>query len=393
MDGVCVRITRMDSQAIRSLFLVGILCSAANTFAARPNGPPDSAPAPPPSTSEAPDTLRLVNWNVENLFDTKANQPADPETGKSPDAEFTPESWRHWTESRYNTKLERLAWVIDRMRPDVLALQEIENRAVVDDLVRVLGERHGWTFPHIVHRESGDHRGIDLAILSRFPVVAEAWFPKNGPRGLLGADIDIGGARLVIYTLHWKSQLGDKATNNAIRRNEAAALRTSILGRLAHDPDAAVVALGDFNENWGGPAQTGPLGAATNRADALASAAGPADGSQFYNLVGDIPEEQRGTFYWNQSHSWNTLDGIVVSPRMLLPPDRPGPDWRAVPGSTFGFATPEMRWNDGRPNAYRRSRRYASGSGGDKVEGETSYTGYSDHFPLVTVLKRADGVL
>ncbi|MBR1835689.1 MAG: hypothetical protein IJ783_00215 [Kiritimatiellae bacterium] len=368
---------------------------AAALFAAeaagRPAGPADAEPVPFPAPDSAMHALRVVNWNVENLFDAVENQEKDPETQKAPDWEFTPQSWRHWTESRYRTKLERLAWAIDKMKPDVLAVEEVENRATVDALVETLREKHGWTLPHVAHEESNDHRGIDVAILSRYPIVSQRYLPKTGPRGLLRADVDADGARLVVFALHWKSQLGDKSVNAAVRRNEAASLRKAFADALAENPDAAIVALGDCNEMVNGLAQVSGLETVETRAEALESANAGPGGFRPYNLVNDIPEERRGTFFWNQSHAWNTLDGIIVAPRMLLPAEESGPVWRASdPAATAGFAVPEMRWHDGRPNAYRRSRKYASGTGGDEVEGETSYTGYSDHFPLVTVLARVE---
>ena len=55
------------------------------------------------------------------------------------------------------------------------------------------------------------------------------------------------------------------------------------------------------------------------------------------------------------------------------------------------FHLPEMRWGaDGRPNSYRRQRQYEAGSSGDTVSEENYYSsGYSDHFPILTVLRRA----
>ncbi len=358
---------------------------------ARPSGPVDSPILQPASAGPRATELRLANWNVENLFDAVANQPPAEPDDVPPDAEFTPQSWRHWTVSRYQTKLDRLAEIVAAMKPDVLAMEEVENRGVIDDLAKKLAEAAIWPMPHVAHAESGDKRGIDVAIMSRFPIKKSEFLPNTGPRGILYAEIDADGAPLHAFALHWKSQLGNKSVNVAIRHREAEALRNEMRKRLADDPNAAVVALGDFNENLFGMAQLEGLKAATNRADALASISGDPDSFRPYNLVADIPEERRGTFYWNQSHAWNTLDGIFAVPGMLLPADRPGPVWRvAGPDATTGFAMPPMRWNDGRPNAYRRSRRYAQGSGGDKVEGETSYTGYSDHFPLLTLLVRVD---
>ena len=82
-------------------------------------------------------TLRIANYNVENLYDAVTNQPVVPLTGEPGDIDFTPQSWRRWTEERYRTKLDHLAWVLGQMKPDVCVLEEVENR----DVVKALSDR------------------------------------------------------------------------------------------------------------------------------------------------------------------------------------------------------------------------------------------------------------
>ena len=83
-----------------------------------------------PAALQTPDKILVATWNLENLFDTVTNQPGGA------DEEFTPQSWRRWTPARLDTKLDNLAWVIDRMKPDVLCVAEVENRAVLQQLAR-----------------------------------------------------------------------------------------------------------------------------------------------------------------------------------------------------------------------------------------------------------------
>ena len=336
--------------------------------------------------------LRVATWNVENLFDAVVNQPKSFLTGEPADAEWCAQSWRRWTEERYQTKLTRLAWAIDRMRPDVLVVAEVENRAVVEALAARLKSNHGWTFDHIAHRDSRDPRGIDVAVLSRYPIRRVDYKGRIGRRGLLVAEIEVDGTRVAVLANHWKSQVGDAKTNIAARTVEAADARAEIVRRLARDPDAVVVCCGDYNEDMDGPAITDGLRPANDRATALASARGPAEEVRPYNLVADIPEKERGSFYYARRKMWNTFDGIHIAPRMLLPPAEPGPAWRAgKPSATITFHPPEMRWGkDGRPKSFRRVRSYEAGTDGDTVSDESYYgDGYSDHFPVLTVLRRA----
>lgn len=335
--------------------------------------------------------LRVANYNVENLYDDAVNSPVLPLTGEPADAEWSADSWRRWTTARYRTKLSRIAWVVDKMRPDILVVEEVENAAVCRDLADEIARTYHWEIPYLAHRESRDPRGIDVAVLSRYPVRKVAYKSRVGRRGLLTAEIDVDGTTVTVFANHWKSQVGDARQNIRVRTEEAALLRSEMLSRLSRDPDAVVIALGDFNENVDGPAVMAGLKPAGDRDAALASLREGPDGLRPYNLVCDIPEEDRGSYYYARRKVWNTFDGIVVQPRMLLPRAEPGPAWRAgEPPETVTFALPEMRWGeDGRPNAFHRMRKYEPGSKGDKVSEEGGYDdGYSDHFPVLTVLHR-----
>ena len=336
--------------------------------------------------------LRIATWNVENLYDATVNQPKCALTGEPEDAEWCPQSWRRWTEERYQTKLTHLAWAIDRMKPDVLVVQEVESRAVVEALAARIRTNHRWTFDYIAHRESRDPRGIDVAILSKYPIKRVDYKSKIGRRGLLVAEIEVDGTTVAVLANHWKSQVGDAATNIAARTAEAQDARAEIVRRLERDPDAVVVCCGDYNEDMDGPAVTEGLKPANDRISALATARSPAQDVRPYNLVADIPKTARGSFFYARRKMWNTFDGIHVAPRMLLPTSEPGPAWRVgQPSETVTFRPPEMRWGkDGRPNSFRRVRSYEEGSDGDKVEASNYYVeGYSDHFPVYTTLHRA----
>lgn len=342
--------------------------------------------------SAALQELRVANYNVENLFDDKVNSRVNPLSGEPADAEWSAESWRRWTPARYRTKLAKIAWVVDRMKPDILVVEEVENAAVCRDLADEIARTYHWEIPYLAHHESRDPRGIDVAVLSRYPVRKVSYKSHVGRRGLLTAEIDVDGTTVTVFANHWKSQVGDARQNIRVRTEEAALLRSAMLSRLSRDPDAVVIALGDFNENVDGPAVTAGLKPAADRDAALASLREGPEGLLPYNLVCDIPEEGRGSFYYARRKVWNTFDGIVVQPRMLLPRAEPGPAWRAGgPSETVTFALPEMRWgSDGRPNAFHRMRKYEPGSGGDKVSDEGAYNdGFSDHFPVLTVLHRA----
>ncbi|MBR4740711.1 MAG: endonuclease/exonuclease/phosphatase family protein, partial [Bacteroidales bacterium] len=97
-------------------------------------------------------------YNVENLFDTVHDQ------GKN-DYEYLPDGANEWTAEKYAVKLQNMARVIADMRKDngmwhtVLGLAEVENRHVLEDLVKEPSIAKANY--QIVHIEGPDRRGID----------------------------------------------------------------------------------------------------------------------------------------------------------------------------------------------------------------------------------------
>ena len=76
-------------------------------------------------------------YNLENLFDTIPNNPL----GR--DAEYTPAGQNAWGSRKYWAKIHNLAYAISQMTtqttpggPAIIGVSEIENRSVLDDLVK-----------------------------------------------------------------------------------------------------------------------------------------------------------------------------------------------------------------------------------------------------------------
>jgi len=102
-----------------------------------------------------PGTIRLAAYNLENLFDDK-DDPAL--SGENDDKAMTkPLAHR-----------EALAKAIKAIDADIIALQEIESLEALtwfrDNHLQGLG------YEFISSLDSGDHRGIECSVLSRFPL-------------------------------------------------------------------------------------------------------------------------------------------------------------------------------------------------------------------------------
>ena len=108
---------------------------------------PTSVPVSNTGTENAQE-YTIAFWNLENLFDYE-DDPDNPG-----DDEYLPE--KEWDQARYERKLDHLAKAIVSMEADLLAVCEVENRRVLEDLIRhqnLVEEQ--WA---IVHQDSPDHQ-------------------------------------------------------------------------------------------------------------------------------------------------------------------------------------------------------------------------------------------
>jgi endonuclease/exonuclease/phosphatase family metal-dependent hydrolase len=166
------------------------------------------------------------------------------------------------TESRAHVKsAEAKAKVresIKAMNPDVLALEEMGSTNALLEL-RASLQTDGVVFPYWEHIEAFD-TNIHIAVLSKLPIVARRPHtndvfvldgrPLQVKRGF--AELDIQAATNFTFTLiaaHLKSRLTTADADEAEERlGEARVLRGIIDARLAKDPNARLVVLGDFND-------------------------------------------------------------------------------------------------------------------------------------------------
>ncbi|HEY9117562.1 MAG TPA: hypothetical protein VIN11_07035, partial [Roseivirga sp.] len=106
--------------------------------------------------------FRLAFYNVENLFDYF-------DDSLTIDEDFLPRGENYWTKSRYQDKQQKLAKTIIAMggweAPELIGLCEVENRFVLTTLTRFTAlNAAGY---EIIHQDSKDRRGIDVAAIYR----------------------------------------------------------------------------------------------------------------------------------------------------------------------------------------------------------------------------------
>ena len=197
-------------------------------------------------------TLNMVELNCENLFDYTHDEGKD-------DMEYLPEATRHWTKKRYWRKLNNIAQELlscsDNGIPDLIALCEIENDSVLQDLTkRSLLRNAGYEY---LITASPDVRGIDVALLySPFSFAPVRSYPiRITPIENMRPTRDIlyvcgataGGDTLHIFVVHAPSRYGGESETRPYRMQVANMLISAIDSLRQVSSNAAVVVAGDFN--------------------------------------------------------------------------------------------------------------------------------------------------
>ncbi|KAA0214542.1 MAG: hypothetical protein DYG94_10435 [Leptolyngbya sp. PLA3] len=205
-----------------------------------------------------PGTIRIATYNIENLFDDKD----DPDlTGRFEDID----------DVKPDAQLKAVAETITRIDADILAVEEIESSdALIEFRDTYL---QGLGYDHVVSLDAGDERGIEQAVLSRFPIIdqrqwvkrplggvhperygnAENWHagqPIAFHRSPLMVTVEVPGSvtggtpyALTLLAVHYKSG----APAGYWREAEAKGTLEVISELMAENPDRNLVLLGDFN--------------------------------------------------------------------------------------------------------------------------------------------------
>lgn len=202
------------------------------------------------------DSLRVVFWNVENFFDWHDGGTSDS------DAEFSSKGARHWTARRFFSKCNAIAKTVlyladkEGALPDLIGLAEVENRFVLRKLLSETVLKK--TDYSIIHYDSPDPRGIDVALLFRSGTLDTLrTFPVRVPgvetREMLVAQIrtKTSGDSLAVIICHHPSKYGGATADP---KREAAVRRLAVLSDSLRTAGwTRQVAIGDFNDTPDAP--------------------------------------------------------------------------------------------------------------------------------------------
>ncbi|OMQ12163.1 endonuclease [[Flexibacter] sp. ATCC 35103] len=328
-------------------------------------------------------------YNFENLFDTINN----PTTH---DDEWTPNGAQHWTKEKYEQKLKNLAKVLSEIgtpentnAPTIIGGSEIENRGVLEDLIKqpaLLNIDYG-----IIHFDSPDKRGIDVALLYQKKYFRPTSF-SNIPLYIYKnnaianeqkkEDIDdevevktennnriftrdqllitgfLEGEEIHIIVNHWPSRSGGEKKSSPFRE-AAGNLNRKIIDSLQKiNPNAKLLTMGDLND--------GPFNRSVKVA--LGAKAKKNEVAEFgvFNPFEEMANKGMGTIAFRDS--WDIFDQIIITESFIKP------DF-----STFKF------WKAGifsKPYLIQTSGQYK----GYPLRHTLTEVGFSDHFPVYVYL-------
>lgn len=155
--------------------------------------------------------LRLMSYNVENLFDIKNDS-------LTKDDDFLPDGVMRWNYSRYTKKLNSVYKTIvsagEWSIPDIIAFCEVENRRVLQDLLfKTYLSKYEFG---IVHDESPDLRGIDVCCIynkKSVELIDYRYLIPDGikefhSRSVLYARFMANTDTLHLFVNHWPSRRG-----------------------------------------------------------------------------------------------------------------------------------------------------------------------------------------
>lgn len=324
------------------------------------------------SDPRQPLVFGVAFYNLENLFDTINNN------GKY-DLEFSPQGSRQWNSEKYWSKINNLAYCISKMvtkntpmGPAIIGVSEIENKSVLDDLVRAKDIKQ-WRL-QVVHHDSPDRRGVDVGLLYNprlfkvLDVTNHTLVIPDNPnfrtRDQMCVTGILDGDTLSVIVNHWPSRLGGQERSSYLRE-AAGELSKHIADSLwAIRSNQGVIVMGDLNDDPQDKSCAVELGAKRDQ--------DKVEPHGFFNPWWRVLDKGIGTLAYKGQ--WNLFDQIIISGTLLKHNHAPL-QYSSCKVNNFDFLFDTEGQRQGYPK-----RTFASGAW---------LNGYSDHFPTIIFLHKA----
>lgn len=314
----------------------------------------------------------IAFYNVENLFDTLDN----PSTY---DDSRTPYGKDNWTSKIYWKKVENMSKVISEIGydetnalPTIVGLCEVENKDVIVDLVNTEKLKKGNY--GIVHYDSPDERGIDVALIYKknlfkplntnstfLDIYDEERNRQDYTRDQLVVEGYLENEKIYLIVNHWPSRSGGELRSRPFR-NKAAELNRRIIDSIQSiNKKAKIITMGDFNDD--------PINESIKKILNTKSDKANLGKFDMYNPMEKMHREGRGTLAYRDN--WNLFDQIIFSSSLI-----------SENKSNFSYYKTYIY---SKKYLYNQSGRY-KGYPFRSFAGGSFLDGYSDHLPVYILL-------
>ena len=298
---------------IKEFFILSLLLLTVAIVPAQNN---DGFPVDFDDSPRGINAMRIMFYNVENLFHP------DNDSLKNDDS-FTEEGMNHWSKYKYWIKQKKIAQVLTSVggweAPAVIGLCEVENELALIHLTRYTSLKNQKY--SIVHHESEDWRGIDVALLYRkekFRVIADTAYDvrfsfdkKSRTRNILHVTgIAMHTDTVHIFVTHWPSKYGGAFVTIPKRKHVASEIRKYSQEILKKNPNANIIIMGDFNDSPNEESVVKGL---------RAKPPGNYKDGDLVNLMYPLMNEKIGSHFYagETGNEWSMLDQMVVSSSLL----------------------------------------------------------------------------
>lgn len=312
-------------------------------------------------------------YNLENLFDTI------PSPGVN-DIEFTPQGSKKWDGQKYWKKIDNMSYAISKLArdycpegPAVLGVSEIENRSVLEDIVK--SKNLSSIGYRIVHYDSPEARGVDVALLYNpklFTLTSSKPYrftlpgrPDFKSRDQLLVNGLLAGEPVHFIVCHWPSRRNGEKSSRKLRVAAAKLSMTIIDSLFKAEPKAKIVLMGDLNDDPFNESVRVVIGAKKNQEDV--------ESQGFFNTMWRLFDKGIGSLGYRGE--WDLFDQIIIS-HEFLGTDRS--DLKYWKSEVFN------------KNFLIQQEGQYKGYPWRTFSGDTFINGYSDHFPtLIYLVKEA----
>ncbi|MGD9875042.1 MAG: endonuclease/exonuclease/phosphatase family protein [Kiritimatiellia bacterium] len=269
---------------LRGLLFLGLLAAV-----------PSRAAQLPSTLKTAKDEFSVMTWNLMRYYYDDRDDDGEADDLKPQE------------------QCDAIFQVISDEQPDVIAVQEMGSPEAFAHFTNGLAAK-GMKYPHTELLRRGGRQEINMAVLSRFPIVARQHHTNDtytiGPaelpvaRGFLSVDIQPAAHfRFNLMSAHLKAKVFHPLGQTEMRRNEARLLNKHVRQSLRKKPDVPILVVGDMNDTFNSAAIREVIGKETRY------------------LFDVRPRDELGTvwtYYASGDDTYSRIDYMMVSRGMAM---------------------------------------------------------------------------